>query len=246
MIRSRVGRHGRIRYKGIINLVTDVDRLAEACIIERIQRAYPQDVILSEESGLVGPVGPGPRTPKPRIWVVDPLDGTTNFAHGFPMFCVAIALCQGPQTWLGVVHHPILQETFTAVRGRGAWLNGKRIRVTREKRLISALLATGFSYQEGSSLKASLELFGRFLRSSQAVRRAGSAALDLAYLACGRFDGFWERDLKPWDVAAGALLVEEAGGRVTDFSGGPFRIKGSQILATNGRLHGQVLKLLKG
>jgi myo-inositol-1(or 4)-monophosphatase len=244
LIKRRLGQHGKLSYKGprkgkgSINIVTEVDRQSERYLISRIKKYFPNDSILSEESGLV-------RSKGMRQWVIDPLDGTTNFAHGFPMFCVSVALVVEAQPRVGIVYHPVLNEMFTAVRGRGAHLNGTRIHVTQESRLKSSLLATGFSYQLGSSLAKSIKLFQRFLQHSRAVRRAGAAALDLAYLACGRFDGFWERDLSPWDIAAGVLLVEEAGGRVSDFKGGSLRLEGNEVVASNSRIHHVMLRFLK-
>ncbi len=197
-----------------IDLVTEVDRLSEQRILERIRDARPDDAVVCEEtSGQAGTSG--------LLWVVDPLDGTTNYAHGFPHFAVSIGVERDGVREVGVVYDPMKDELFTATRGGGATLNGRSIHISSERELRRALLATGFGYDVHHAKVDNLEFFARFIKRAQAVRRAGSAALDLAYVACGRFDGFWELSLHPWDVAAGILLVEEAGGHVTDLYGGP-------------------------
>jgi myo-inositol-1(or 4)-monophosphatase len=175
---------------------------------------------------------------------VDPIDGTTNFAHGLPLFCVSIALEVEGRVEVGVVHVPMLDELFTAERGMGARLNGRRLSVTHESSLIDSLLVTGFPPQAADRRGEQVAVFGEFLSRARAVRRLGSAALDLAFVAAGRFDGFWEHSLHAWDVAAGALLVEEAGGRVTDFSGGAFDNFGGQLLASNGAVHAELVGVL--
>lgn len=223
-----------IRYKGEIDLVTQYDLASEKIILTRLKSSFPDHEILAEESGLEGPKSP-------NRWYIDPLDGTTNFAHGFPVFCVSIAFeaetDSGPQVLAGVIFDPLRQELFTAVRGGGAYLNDNPIEVSKESDLRRALTATGFPYNIREQPEPVLSRFRQMVLQAQGVRRPGSAALDLAYIACGRLDGFWEQNLHPWDTAAGALLVEEAGGRVTDFSFRPFRPDFKEILATNGHLH---------
>ena len=220
-----------------IDLVTEVDRLSEQRILERIRDARPDDAVVCEEtSGRPGTSG--------LLWVVDPLDGTTNYAHGFPHFAVSIGVERDGVREVGVVYDPMKDELFTATRGGGASLNGRSIHISSERELRRALLATGFAYDVHDAKVDNLEFFARFIKRAQAVRRAGSAALDLAYVACGRFDGFWELSLHPWDVAAGMLLVEEAEGRVTDLSGGPPDPSGRTCVATNGHLHACLLEVL--
>jgi myo-inositol-1(or 4)-monophosphatase len=226
-----------ISHKGRDNIVTDVDKKAEAMIIKDILAAFPGHSILSEESE--------PRSGlAPYTWIIDPLDGTTNFAHAFPFFCVSIALEKSGRIVLGVVYDPIREELFFAEKGRGAYLNGKKIHVSKVKKLIDSFLATGFSY--GIKRKdRNISYFRKLLTRTQAIRRAGSAALDLCYVACGRFDGFWEMDLHPWDSAAGMLIVEEAGGKVTRFDSSPYSPYDKNILATNGHIHNKMSSFLK-
>lgn len=235
-IKNSVGKIEKISYKGRDNIVTDVDKKAEAMIIGEILAAFPDHSVLSEESA--------PRSGSSACrWIVDPLDGTTNFAHAFPFFCVSIALEVGGVMRLGVVYDPMREELFVAERGRGARLNGRKIHVSKTAKLIDSLLATGFSY--GAKRKdRNIANFRRLLTRTLAIRRAGSAALDLCYVACGRFDGFWEMDLHPWDSAAGMLIVTEAGGRVTKFDGSPYSPYDKDILATNSSIHRQVSRLL--
>lgn len=220
----------RVDFKGRIDPVTEADTGAERLIIKAIRRSFPDDDILTEETA-------DQRRSSRRRWIIDPLDGTTNFSHGFPFWCVSIAFEERGRVEAGVVYSPVLGELFTARRGQGAFLNGRRIRVSRQTRLDRSLLATGFPYDVHTSRSDNLAYFRRFIKRAQAVRRPGSAAMDLAYVACGRFDGFWEMKLKPWDMAAASLIVEEAGGRVTDFSGGGFSIYKPECLASNGRVH---------
>ncbi len=222
-----------------IDLVTDVDRASEKLIVGRIGDARPRDGILSEELGNVTESRNG------WLWVIDPLDGTTNYAHGVPHFAVSIGVELDGEREVGVVYDPMQQECFAAVRGLGATLNGVPTRVSSETRLDRALLATGFGYDvhEAETIE-NLEYFARFLRSARGLRRPGSAALDLAYVATGRFDGFWEMHLAAWDVAAGLLLVSEAGGAVTGFAGEPTPADGAHIVASNGRLHSALLAVL--
>jgi myo-inositol-1(or 4)-monophosphatase len=219
-------------------LVTRADIEAERAAIRVLACARKDFGFLGEEGTK------NTRQSKPGRWILDPLDGTTNFVHGFPMFCVSIAAEWEQQTVLGVIYHPVLKELYTAVRGQGAYLNGKRISVSRTRHLDDALLTTGFTYKK-ELLHGEMSLFERLSQRARAVRRPGSAALDLAYTARGVFDGFWEKNLAPWDVAAGALLVEEAGGVVTHFDGAPFQVDGREILAAPPGLHAELRGLLK-
>ncbi|MFN8546775.1 MAG: inositol monophosphatase family protein [Candidatus Eisenbacteria bacterium] len=220
-----------VGYKGWRNLVTDLDLEVERLVIERIEARFPDHGILAEEgSRKDGTSG--------LRWVIDPLDGTTNYVHHHPMYCVSIALEDGDGPLVGVVFAPYLKELFTAARGRGAWLNRTtRLAVSTEDDLARSLLASGFAYRVDGSHDVNLDNWARLARISRGLRRCGSAALDLAYVADGRYDGFWELNLNPWDVAAGALLVHEAGGRVTDCIGGGGWREGRSILATNGSIH---------
>lgn len=214
-----------------IDLVTEVDRACEALIVEGIQTARPEDAILAEE-------GHGSdRADALTRWIIDPLDGTTNFAHGFPRFCVSIGIERAGQRAVGVVYDPLLDECFEAVRGEGAWLGGRRLAVSREAELGRALVATGFAYDVHRSTDDNLASFRNVVKTARGIRRDGSAALDLCYVAAGRLDAYWELKLHPWDVAAGFLLVEEAGGRVTDFRAGPADRSGREVLSSNGPLH---------
>lgn len=232
-------RKREISKKGVVDLVTEADRYAEKLIHEIINEAFPDDRFLAEE---------GTRTENESelIWLVDPLDGTINYAHRFPVFCVSIALAEKGRSQIGCIYNPNLDECFTAQSDRGAYLNGERIHVSATAELLDSLLATGFPYDVRESNSDNMSNFITFYkRGAQAVRRAGSAALDLAYTACGRFDGFWELKLNPWDIGAGILLVEEAGGRVTDFSGGPVDLFKGEVLASNGIIHEKMQKVLK-
>jgi myo-inositol-1(or 4)-monophosphatase len=231
-------RDKRVELKGAINLVTEVDRRCEQSIIEIIRKAFPEHNILTEET-------PQPEFPSPFRWIVDPLDGTTNYAHGYPCFCTSIALELEGKVVLGAVYDPLLDELFTAQQGKGAYLNNERLSVSTTDQLTNALICTGFPYDVRESQENNLDHFNRFIMEAQAIRRDGSAALDLCYVAAGRFDGFWELKLNPWDVAAGKLVVEEAGGKVTDFEGGILDIYGQEILATNGRIHGEMIRVLQ-
>jgi len=229
-------------YKGDVDLVTVADRTAEKLIRERLAEAFP-------EHGIYGEEGTRDRLESGFRWYVDPLDGTTNFAHGFPHFCVSMGLEERPaglspdedgRLVAAVIYDPLLDELFTAERGRGAWLNGKPMRVSRIPQLAESLVATGFpSHKRHAS--PNIHFYQEFTLRSHGVRRAGSAALDLAYVAAGRFEAFWEFKLNPWDTAAGLLLVEEAGGRITDFSGGPWRLDSRDILASNRLIHEELL-----
>ena len=226
-----------VREKKDAGLVSNADYAAENAILRILKRGFPDFGFLTEEAGKCGRAGAQGR------WIIDPLDGTTNFVHGFPMFCVSIAAEWEGQVIAGVIYHPILDETYVAIRGKGASVNKKKIQVSRTSKIRNTLLTTGFSYRK-DVLGKEMAAFENLSRQSLAIRRPGSAALDLAYTARGVFDGFWERKLSPWDVAAGGLLVLEAGGKVTDFNGNDFRVDSGQILASNGRLHSAMLKML--
>ncbi len=246
ILAAHSGRVENVGYKDEVNLVTEVDYLSEQTIVKIIKSAFPDHGILTEESG-------AENSQSPYKWVIDPLDGTTNYAHDYPCYCVSIALEKEGQIILGVVYNPNLDELFVAEKGSGAFLSRgteseqgrRRISVSQATELSQSLLATGFPYDIRTSKVDNLNHFTNFYKRAQAIRRAGSAALDLCYLAMGRFDGFWELKLSPWDTAAGSLLVTEAGGRVTDFSGGPFNIYMKEILATNGKIHQQMIEVLK-
>ncbi len=237
LLRDRVGTDIDIGHKGDINIVTDVDLASEQLIRERIATHYPRHQILAEEGGLA-------ESNSEYRWIVDPLDGTTNFAHGYPVFCVSIALEYRGETILGVVYDPMRDELFTAERGGGAALNQRPIRVSKIGDLMQSLLSTGFPYDIKTSKLNNLDHWANFAMNAQALRRDGSAALDLSYVACGRFDGFWELNLGAWDTAAGAIIVEEAGGRVTNFSGNQFSNYRPQTLASNGLIHDQMIEVL--
>lgn len=230
----------KVAFKGSVNPVTETDAAAETLIRDRLQEIFPAHRLLAEESG-----GDAWREPGPPIWLVDPLDGTNNFAHGFPHVGVSLALLDGRQPVVGVVHDPLRDETFTAVSGGGAELNGEAIHVSDVDRLADAFLATGFPYDRRTARDNNVERLDHFLRRSQGVRRAGAAVLDLSYVACGRFDGFWEIRLHPWDVAAGILIVREAGGKATNFGGGPDCVSGQRIVASNGRVHEEMLRVIQ-
>ncbi len=232
------GKTKKVGYKGKVNLVTEVDFLSERAILKIIKKKFPDFDILTEESD---PEKKGSE----YKWVIDPLDGTTNYAHDFPSYCVSIALEKKGNIILGVVFNPLLNELFVAEKGKGSFLNQKRISVSKTNKLSKSLLATGFPYDIRESDINNLDHFANFAIKAQAIRRAGSAALDLCYLAMGRFDGFWELKLSPWDTAAGALLVKEAEGKVTDFKGGKYSIYEKEILASNGKIHSQMLEVLK-
>jgi myo-inositol-1(or 4)-monophosphatase len=231
LIRANWLQPKQIDYKGAIDLVTSVDRESERRIVDVLQKKFPRHSILAEEE--TDRVG----SQASHRWIIDPLDGTTNFAHSYPQFCVSIALERDGKVILGLVYDPVRPECFQAVKGQGATLNGEPIRVSDIMELDRALLATGFPYDHRENADFYLGFFKSFMTRSQGIRRNGAAALDLCYVACGRLDGFWEFNLRPWDTAAGVLIVEEAGGKVSDLSGNPFSIWSNEALASNGALH---------
>ncbi|MCA1591473.1 MAG: inositol monophosphatase [Acidobacteria bacterium] len=240
VLAEKFGRVLEVSNKGDIDLVTESDLAAEKLIVERIRSYYPRHRVLAEESGVTDADGGEASEYK---WIIDPLDGTTNYAHGYPVFCVSIALEHKGRIVVGVIYDPTRDELFAAERGEGATLNARRIRVSETDNLNRALLCTGFPYDVRERGEFARH-FTNFIMHAQAVRRDGSAALDLAYVAAGRFDGFWEEGLRPWDVAAGVLLVEEAGGRVTHYDGTPFDTYTPPIAASNGLLHEEMLRVL--
>jgi myo-inositol-1(or 4)-monophosphatase len=229
---SEFDRPAKISYKGEVDLVTQADRRSEEAIVSRLRRYFPNHAIVAEE-------GSGQEGEASYRWVVDPLDGTTNFAHGYPCFAVSIGLEEAGELLTGVIYQPITKELYTASRGQGAFLNGKRIQVSSIERLSTSLLATGFPSTKRAR-NPNIHYYWNFTLRSHGVRRDGSAALDLASVACGRFDGFWEFGLHAWDTAAGVLLVQEAGGMVTNFAGQPYRIGDYETLASNGRIHAEL------
>lgn len=241
VLAERFGRKIEISNKSELDLVTESDLASERLIIDRIRTYHPRHSMLAEESGLNEVRDHGKQSD--WRWIIDPLDGTTNYAHGYPCFCVSIGLEHNGRLELGVVYDPIRDEMFAAERGAGASLNGRRISVSRTNSLSAALLCTGFPYDVRQRNEFAKH-FASFIMHAQGVRRDGAAALDLAYVAAGRFDGFWEEGLKPWDVAAGVLIIEEAGGRVTDYHGSPFDIYSPPILASNGLVHEQMRQVL--
>jgi len=228
----------RIEKKGEIDLVTEVDRESELMIKEIILNEFPDHRFMAEE-------GQRATSDSKFLWIVDPLDGTTNYAHGFPVFCVSIALLENGRICAACIFNPILDECFIAVKNKGAYLNNDSIKVSSSSRLSDSLLATGFPYDIRDSDNDNIREFTAFAKSARAVRRAGSAALDLAYVACGRFDGFWEFKLAPWDLAAGLLMVAEAGGTATSFSGDEYDINKGEAVASNGLIHDQMLAILR-
>ena len=238
-LKNRLTSVHTIDYKGEINLVTEVDKISEEMITSRINTLFPDHDILSEEFTHI-------ERGSDFRWIIDPLDGTTNYAHGYPIFCVSIALERLDTMIVGIIYDPMLDEMFVAAKGKGAFLNGKEIHVSNTRGIIKSLLATGFPYDIREDSDNNLNYFNEMILKAQAIRRAGSAALDLAYVAAGRFDGFWELKLNPWDIAAGWLLVEEAGGIVTDMGGNNYFLESPSILASNGRIHQEMIDVLKG
>jgi len=236
LIRRSITRKKTISKKGEIDLVTEIDCAAEKLILKTIQKAFPGHAFLCEESSASG-------RSKHR-WIIDPIDGTTNFAHSLPVCSVSIAYEENGIVRMGGVYDPVREELFYAEKGRGAYLNGKKIRVSKTKKLNDALLATGFPYDRRKDPDKYLKIFREFLMQAQEIRRLGSAALDLCYVACGRFDGYWEAKLNPWDKAAGMLILKEAGGKLSDYHGKKLTLEEPTIVASNSILHRQILCIL--
>jgi myo-inositol-1(or 4)-monophosphatase len=235
--RSMIWKPFTIEHKGEIDLVTEVDKKSEELIVGGLATVFPDHDFLAEENLY------SDRSASHK-WIIDPLDGTTNFAHGFPWFAVSMALEVEGEVVLGVIYHTMMDEMFSAIKGEGAWLNGSPIAVSSRSPLRCSLLATGFPYDSATDRENNFAHFANFQMGGRGIRRAGAAALDLAYVAAGRLDGFWESKLKPWDVAAGQLLVTEAGGRVTGFEGEPYSVYSNRIVASNGRIHDEMLEML--
>lgn len=238
ILKRDYGKVQSVHFKGEINLVTDVDHESERAILGEIKSRFPDHGILSEES-------PEVVSPTPYRWIVDPLDGTTNYAHGYPCFCVSVGLEYKGEVVAGAVYEPLRDEMFSASSGGGAFLNGAPISVSPEAVLRRSLLVTGFAYDVKSASDNNLNYFRDFILTAQAVRRDGSAALDLCYLSCGRFDGFWEMKLKPWDTAAGYRILLEAGGVATKMDGGSYNIHEPYLLASNGKIHEAMLDVVR-
>ncbi|MDY6987292.1 MAG: inositol monophosphatase family protein [Thermodesulfobacteriota bacterium] len=232
------GKTHNIDKKGTIDLVTEADLASEKAIVHLIRTAFPEHAVLAEESGLTHGTDSGQ-------WIIDPLDGTTNYAHGLPAFTVSIAFALEGELIFGSVLNPATEELFCGMRGLGATLNGRPIRVSSTKTLGDSLLVTGFPYDLKPVIQPMMQRFERCLMAAQGVRRLGSAALDLCYVACGRFEGFWEQNLAPWDTAAGVVIAKEAGASISDFSNGPYAIEKKEILATNGVIHDELIPLLR-
>ena len=239
------GRYQRFRFasqvavdmKGDKDLVTEVDRDSEKLIVEHLLTRFPDHMILAEE-------GEYPRTGSTLRWIIDPVDGTTNYAHGFPWFCASIALESAGELLVGVIYNPMHDELFTATKGGGAYLNGRRLHVSTRSPLRDTLLGTGFPYDCATDPANNFASFIAFQKAARGIRRAGAAALDLAYLAAGRLDGFWELKLKPWDVAAGVLMIREAGGTVSTFDGSAYDVSNHRIVASNGLIHDEMVAML--
>ena len=241
VLRDGFGRVTHVEHKGATDLVTEYDRRSEELIVAALRDRFPEHAILAEEGGESG----SGATAGGYRWVVDPLDGTTNFAHGFGVFSVSIALTLDNRPILGVVYDPLRDEMYAAETGRGATLNGRPIHVSSQSNLRESLIATGFAYDLEAAPRDNFREFMAFARQAQGVRRAGSAALDAALVGAGRFDGYWEFGIKPWDIAAGALIAQEAGGRATAADGNPDFVGAGSILISNGYLHEQMLAILR-
>ena len=239
-LKENVGKIRHIEHKEgqVTNLVTEIDKNSEKLIIGKLSRHFPDHDFLGEESG-------SSEVKSDYRWIIDPLDGTVNYTHALPIFCVSIGLEYKGEIIAGVVYDPSANELFTAEKGKGAFLNGSRIAVSKTSELIKSMIVTSFPYDIAGKLSLHLKSFKEFLTEAQAVRRLGSAALDLSYVACGRFDGFWEGSLHAWDMAAGVLLVIEAGGRWTDYAGRQATVYNPQLLATNGLIHASMIDVLK-
>ncbi len=238
LLAEKLTKENRVYYKGSIDLVTEADKMSEELILREISRRYPEHGIMSEESDQKNEQAL-------MRWIIDPLDGTTNYAHGFPFFCVSIALEKEGTVALGVIYDPTRDDLFTASRAGGAYLNGKKLQISSESDLSRSLLATGFPYDIRVSKDNNLDFFCAMAVKAQAIRRPGAAALDLAYLAAGRLDGFWELKLKPWDTAAGCLMVTEAGGIISDMAGGKWNLYSPGLVASNGLIHDQMIKVFR-
>jgi myo-inositol-1(or 4)-monophosphatase len=230
-------RHIQFKSKNKLNLVTEVDRRCEKAIFSLLKRQFPGHSFWGEESGQE-------KNRSEYTWLVDPLDGTTNYAHAYPFFCCSIALVRGEESVVGVIYDALRDECFAAEKGKGARLNGQRLKVSKTSTIEESLLCTGFAYAVRET-HYNLDNFRQFVLKAQGVRRDGSAAMNLAYVAAGRFEGFWERGIQAWDMAAGVLMVTEAGGKVTDISGKPFDLMGQNAIASNGKIHNQIFKILK-
>jgi myo-inositol-1(or 4)-monophosphatase len=239
---AHVGHDLHVDKKGAIDLVTEIDLRVEREFRALIAARFPDHVVLGEEFSDVEQR----REVADYCWVFDPVDGTTNYAHGLPIFCSSLALEIRGVPSVAAIYDPSRQELYTAERGEGAWLNGAPLRVSSATTLIDSLLCTGFPYSVQHDADALVGLFAEFLKVSRAVRRLGSAAIDLCYVAAGRLDGFWEQSLHPWDVAAGALIIQEAGGRVTDLTGGPYSSRAGNLVASNGRIHDAMVEVIRG
>lgn len=232
------GKKHNIQFKGEINLVTEVDKACEKKIVSIISKAFPDHDFLTEEFG-------AHNKKSDYKWIIDPLDGTTNYAHAFPSFCVSIGLEYQGEVVLGVVFNPIHNELFTGIKGQGAWLNGKRIHVSAITELKRSLLGTGFAYNVQVVKNNNLNHLENFLKRAQGIRRMGAAAIDICYVACGRLEGFWEMELWPWDIAAGCLILSEAGGATSMFDGSPLDLYGKQIICSNAKIHKDMVKVVK-
>lgn len=241
MIKKAGGRPIAIEYKSPVSLLTETDQKTQARVIEIIKRNFPNHDILAEET-IPGKTSHAKSASK---WIIDPVDGTTNFAHRLPFCCVSIGYEEGGIVKLGGVFNPFLDEFFWAERGKGARLNGKKIHVSKVKTLEESLVATGFPYDRRERAQYYLKFVEEFMLCTHGIRRIGSSAIDLCYVACGRLDGYWEFNLQAWDQSAGALIVEEAGGKLSNFTGGPMSIYGKQTLASNGKIHGHMLRVIK-
>ncbi len=239
VLKKYYGNLSTIEYKGDVNLVTQADKESEKTIIKIIKDSFPNHQILAEESGIS-------KDESDYKWIIDPLDGTTNYAHTLPIFAISIGVEYKKEIIIGGIFNPISNELFFAEKGNGAYLNDQKINVSKVNQLEQALLVTGFPYDRREQVDYYMDVYGKFLKVSQGVMRLGAAALDFVSVACGRLDGYWERKLFPWDMAAGMLIVEEAGGKVTNFSGGKFSYYNTQVLATNSLIHDEMTEILKG
>lgn len=234
---ENLGKVKKIEFKAKNSLVTEVDKLSEEIIINNIKKSFPSHDIFAEESGRHS-------ENSDYLWLIDPIDGTTNYAHAYPFFSISIALEVKGEVEIGLVYDPVKDEMFTAEAGKGAYLNGELIKVSKSDSIEHSHVCTGFMHEVEWMVEVNIKHFGNFIRRARAVRRDGSAALDVCYVACGRFDGFWELGLNPWDTAAAVLILKEAGGQVTTFSGDEYSIYIKEILASNSIIHGQMMEIL--